>query len=178
MNGCRMAKRDSQLGSNYSADTASGPIGQRVATLQREAGKYKGENFPAAVTCLQEAAELMRQHPSYYPLERWLRLPMLLQQVGRFDEAIEEFHRLLNETDERVKHEVTRQSPAIRLKFVHLNYFQIYKKMSLACKRQKLVNQAKQYALLADQHYQAFLNMSVDSCCYRKSNARYTNNDF
>jgi hypothetical protein len=173
-----MAKINSPAGSKCSAETTERPIDQRVAALQREARKYRGRHLPAAVICLQEAANLMRQHPSYYPLEQWLCLPMLLQQARRFDEAIEEFHRLLDETEERIKNECSRRRPAIVQKFVHLSYFQIYGKMSLACNRQKLVNQAKQYALLADQHYLAFLDKSVDSCFFRKSCAGYTFKDF
>ncbi|MDX8129570.1 hypothetical protein QLH52_19880 [Methylomonas sp. OY6] len=155
-------------------ETTSGPIGERVATLQREASKYKGASLPAAVTCLQEAVELMRQHPSNYPLDRWLRLPVVLQKAGLFDAAIAEFHRLLDEVEERVKHEAPRQRPAIRQKFAHLNYFQIYEKMSLVCERQKLVNQAQQYAVLAEQHYQVFMDMSVESGYYRSRHERST----
>ncbi|MBD9359908.1 2-hydroxyacyl-CoA dehydratase family protein [Methylomonas fluvii] len=167
-----MTHSDSQPGSKYSVETANGPIGQRVAALQREAGKCKGAELPAAVACLQEAAELMRQHPSSYSLSQWLSLPLVLQQVGRFEEAIEEFHRLLDEVEERVKNEAPRQIPTIRQKFVHLNYFQIYDQMSLACKRQELVNQAQQYALLASQHYQVFLDLSVESYYYKSTHER------
>ncbi|OAI00633.1 hypothetical protein A1353_19545 [Methylomonas methanica] len=172
-----MAKSDSRPGPRYSVEAASGPVGLRVATLQREAGKYKGANLPEAVTCLQEAAELMRQHPSNYPLDRWLRLPVILQKAGLFDAAIAEFHQLLDEVEERVKNEAPRQSPAIRQKFAHLNYFQIYEKMSLACDRQKLVNQAQQYAVLAEQHYRGFLDMSVKSGHYRSKHEHPTTTD-
>ncbi|WP_320415841.1 hypothetical protein [Methylomonas montana] len=172
-----MMHSDSQPGSKYSVETASGPIGQRVATLQREAGKYKGAKLPEAVTCLQEAAKLMRQHPSNYPLDRWLRLPVVLQKAGLFDEAIEEFHRLLDEVEERVKNEAPRQRPAIRQKFAHLNYFQIYEKMSLVCKRKKLLEPAARYILLADQHYQAFLGMTVESYYHRSTRERHATSD-
>lgn len=172
-----MMHTDSQPGSKYSVETASGPIGQRVKTLQREASKYKGANLPAAVTCLQEAAELMRQHPSNYPLDRWLCLPVVLQKAGLFDVAIAEFHRLLDEVEERVKNEAPRQRPAIRQKFAHLNYFQIYDQMSSACKRQKLVNQAQQYAVLAEQHYQVFMDMSVESGHYKSRHEHPTTTD-
>lgn len=168
-----MAEKISKPRSGYSVATASGPIGQRVATLQRQASKYQGKNLSAALECLQSAAELMRQHPSDYPLDRWLRLPLLLQQAGCFDACVMEFHLLLDETQERVKNQCSRQKEEIVQKFVHLNYFQIYEKMSLACKRQKLINQATQYTLLADEHYQEFLNKSVDSCFYRQSRPRY-----
>ncbi|CAD6875400.1 hypothetical protein [Methylomonas fluvii] len=155
-----MAKSDSRAYPEYSFETSRGPVGQKVASLQREAVKYKSGNLPAAVACLEAAADLMRQHPGNYPLDRWLRLPMVLQHVGHFDEAIEEFHRLLDEIEERVNNEFSCSKPVIRQKIVHLNYFQIDDKMSLACKRQKLVNQAKQYAVLAEQHYQEFLDKS------------------
>ncbi|MBD9361325.1 hypothetical protein [Methylomonas fluvii] len=116
---------------------------------------------------LRADAEWLREHPGIYPMERWLRLPLALSKAGQFDEAINEFHRLLDEVEERVKNEAPRQSPAIRQKFAHLNYFQIYDQMSSACKRQKLVNQAQQYAALAEQHYQVFMDMSVESGHYK-----------
>lgn len=118
---------------------------------------------------LRADAEWMREHPGIYPMERWLRLPLALSKAGQFDAAIEEFHRLLDGVEEHVKNEVPRQRPAIRQKFAHLNYFQIYEKMSLVCACQKLVNQAQQYAVLADQHYRAFLDMSVKSGHYRST---------
>jgi hypothetical protein len=118
---------------------------------------------------LRADAEWMREHPGIYPMERWLRLPLALSKAGEFDASIEEFHRLLDEVQERVKNEAPRQSPAIRQKFAHLNYFQIYEKMSLVCARQKLVNQAQQCAVLADQHYRAFQDMSVKSGHYRST---------
>lgn len=126
---------------------------------------------------LRAEAEWMREHPGIYPMERWLRLPLALSKAGGFDEAINEFHQLLDEVEERIKNEFPRQRPAIRQKFAHLNYFQIFEKMSLACKRQKLVNQAMQYSALADQHYRAFLDISVKSGHYRSTHERPTNTD-
>lgn len=118
---------------------------------------------------LRADAEWMRTHPGCYPMDRWLSLPLALSRAGHFDEAIDELHRLLDEIEGRSANEVSRQRPAIRQKFAHLNYFQIYKQLSLACKRQKLVEPAARYILLADQHYQAFLDMSVESYYHRST---------
>ncbi|WP_446810548.1 hypothetical protein ACH50O_02865 [Methylomonas sp. 2BW1-5-20] len=125
---------------------------------------------------LRAEAEWMREHPGIYPMEHWLRLPLALGKAGQFNEAIIEFHRLLDEVDWRLNIEVPRQRPggdpprsAFLEKFGHLSRFQIYEQMSLACKRQNLVIQAKQYALLADQHYQEYLDMSVESYHFRST---------
>lgn len=136
----------------------------------------KGNSQAAApnLARLRADAEWIREHPGMYPMERWLSLPLALSKAGQFDQAINEFHRLLDEVEERIKNEIPRQRPAIRQKFAHLNYFQIYEKMSLACKRQELVNQAMQYSVLADQHYKAFLDLSVKSGRYRSTHERST----
>lgn len=151
----------------YSLETASGPMGRRIAKLQRKAGRYQDKDWKVALICLREAAELMRYHPSNYPLEWWFRLPMALQAAGLFEAAIDEFHQILDETDGRLNNEFSHQKSKIWKKFVHLNYFQIYEEMTLACQLQKLDNRSQQYALLAAQHYQIFLDMSADAFHYK-----------
>ncbi|WP_133120697.1 hypothetical protein [Methylomonas sp. Kb3] len=114
-------------------------------------------------------------------MERWLRLPLALSKAGQFDEAINEFHRLLDEVDWRLNIEVPRQRPGgdpprsvFLEKFGHLSRFQIYEQMSFACKRQNMLEPAARYILLADQHYQAFLDMSVESYYHRSTHERAT----
>jgi tetratricopeptide (TPR) repeat protein len=122
--------------------------------LHREATTHKKVNWDAAVACLQEAANLMRQHDSPHIIESWTRLPVFLQQAGRYDEAIQEFERLLSEVKPRVAKEMalSRSSPSVVKGFTHLSYSKIYDKMRLASQRQKLPNKAHEYQHLSEQH--------------------------
>lgn len=146
--------------------------------------KVNSQTVAPKLARLRSEAERMRKHPGIYPMERWLRLPLALSKAGQFDEAINEFHRLLDEVDWRLNIEVPRQRPGgdpprsvFLEKFGHLSRFQIYEQMSLACKRQNLLEPAARYILLADQHYQAFLDRSVVSCAHRSTHERHASSD-
>jgi NTP pyrophosphatase (non-canonical NTP hydrolase) len=80
-----------------------------------------------------------------YPIETFLRLPMYLQQAGRFDEALIEFKLMLqgkwsSAGAVREKHRV-----GARL----LELVRVYDKMRLACQRQKRQDFAVSCGLLA-----------------------------
>lgn len=127
---------------------------KKIAALHREATRYKDVDWDKAIACLQEAAVLMRKNKkSIHEVDRWLRLPVFLQQAGRFDEAMQEFKQLLKEVKPRVKRELARvpYPTAVEL-HTHLNYYHIYDKMRMVCKRQKLVVETKEYQALYEQH--------------------------
>jgi len=137
------------------------PIDERIAALHREATQHKNNNWEAAVTCLLEASELMRLHGGIYVMDRWTRLPVFLQQAGRFDEAMLEFERLLSEVESRVDAEFEHSKPIVKEKYVHLNYQKIYDKMRMVCKRQKLTDKTIEYGRLAEEHRQHFDILSI-----------------
>lgn len=138
------------------------PIDERIAALHREATQHKGDDWNAAIACLQEASDLMRRHGGYYGFDRWTRLPVFLQQAGRFDEAMREFERLLSEVEDRVKNEGSdRSTPASIQKYIHLNYQQIYDKMRMVCKRQKLLDKAAEYQALTEKHARLYEELAV-----------------
>lgn len=129
------------------------PTNEKIAALHREATTHKDVNWLAAVECLKEAAALMRQYPSNYVLDRWTRLPVFMQQAGQFDEAMQEFERLLSEVETRVRQECLESASVAQVEhLVNLNYEKIYDKMRMVCKRQKLPSAAAEYALLSDQY--------------------------
>jgi tetratricopeptide (TPR) repeat protein len=129
------------------------PIDERIAALHREATQHKESNWAAAIACLQDASDLMRRHNSHYVLDRWTRLPVFLQQAGRYEEAMQEFQRLLSEVKARVEKEAESVTlPSYRRKLEHQNFEHIYDKMRMVCKREKLPDKALEYQTLAEKH--------------------------
>lgn len=138
------------------------PINERIAALHRDATTHKKVNWNAAVACLQEAANLMREHDFPHGTQTWTRLPVFLQQAGRFDEAMQEFERLLVEVKPRIAKEIAlcRPSPSAVKKFTHLSYAQIYDKMRMVCQRQKIPEKAQEYKHLSEQHNLVYEEMA------------------
>ena len=74
---------------------------EKIAELNRRATQFKdAKEWDKAIECLQKAQLRMKKSPTWNPIESWLRLPLFLQQAGRFDEAMEQFDWLLGEVDE------------------------------------------------------------------------------
>lgn len=147
---------------SYSIQVNKNPTSEKIAALHREATTYKEVNWPAAVTCLQRAVRLMRKHPGNYILDHWTRLPVFLQQAGRFEEAMQEFDRLLNEVEDRVKQESPDDASAAWIEYiVNLNCQKIYDKMRMVCKRQKRLNDVTRYRALSNQYAERVSELRV-----------------
>lgn len=126
----------------------------RISVLHRDATKLKdlGE-WDKAIDALQEAQELMRKSDELHTMESWLRLPIFLQQGGRFDEAMQEFNRLLGEVDSRTAQEYSHHPEFMQHGATHHRRAAIYNKMKVACRRQKLPEEAAKYEKLRDEYY-------------------------
>ena len=128
------------------------PLHDRIAALSREATTHKDVNWDAGVVCLQEAAQLMR-NSDYYDMNKMLRLPVFLQHAGRFEEAVQEFERLLAEAKPMAQKEMANTDlPTAAKRHTHLYYLRIYDKMRMVCKRQKLKDKAEEYRVLSEKH--------------------------
>lgn len=126
----------------------------RISVLHREATQLKDSGeWDKAIAALQEAQELMRKSDEIHTIERWLRLPIFLQQGGRFDEAMQEFNRLLDELNDRTADEFDHQPEFIQRGATYHQRAAIYNKMKVACKRQKLPEEAAKYEKLRDEYY-------------------------
>jgi tetratricopeptide (TPR) repeat protein len=130
----------------YEVVVTKDPVDEQIAALHREATTHKGSSWDAAIACLKQAATLMRKRKGGYTINRWLRLPLFLQQAGYFDEAMREFEKLLSETIPRRKKDTPNPTPHMVEMFAQSDYAAIYDKMQLACKRQKLAEKAAVYA--------------------------------
>jgi tetratricopeptide (TPR) repeat protein len=132
------------------------PADQEVATLHKRATSLKDDGrIDEAVQCLKRAQHLMRTEASYsYPIEKWCRLPLFLQLAGHFDEAMQEFKRLIYEVDERLLKESRHLPDDIALLFRHAHLAVIYDKMKVACKREKRRDLAEKYLALSRQEWE------------------------
>lgn len=71
---------------------------EETAALHREATRLRDAgDLDNAIVTLQKVQERMRKSNFSNTAERWVRLPLFLQQAGRFNESEFEFQRLLDD---------------------------------------------------------------------------------
>lgn len=117
------------------------------AELQREATRHKkAGDWDKAIECLKKARDRADTGD--------LRLPVFLQQAGRFDEAMVEFERILSGVDARCARDYSHHPEFAQHGFTHHVRAQIYDKMRLACKRQKLPAEVAKYEALKEEFWE------------------------
>lgn len=122
---------------------------EETAALMREATAAKNVgDWPRAIDCLQRAKMRMG---SGHTIDAWLRLPVFLQQAGRFSEAMTEFAWLIERVNARDPRLIFNGGPYLVQRQVATCLAHIYDKMRLACKREKLPEQAERYASMKDE---------------------------
>lgn len=148
-----------------SITVTSDPIDEEIATLHREATALKGNDWTQAVALLQKAAALEAQHDRFADADRMVRLPIFLQQAGRFDEAMAEFSRLIERVQAYVQKTFGHTSELIRSASLHHQYGIIYDKMRLACKREKRMDLVQEYLAKVEFHKNAWAELqdSIDA---------------
>ena len=125
----------------------------RVSELHRQATIYKNDaNWDKAIACLREAEKLKCGVETIYPIKHALRLPLFLQQGGYFNEAMAEFQKLLDGTEDRVLSWLPKRNISSKTMLIHADLMNIYQSMSTSCKREKLQALADEYAELAEEH--------------------------
>jgi len=129
---------------------------------------YNDKEWDKAIECLRKVRVLLKENTTIYPIATWLRLPIFLQQAGRFEEAMQEFEKLLGEVDAMAARNFGHQPDFIQEMFAVLDKSVIYDKMRLACKRQKLVEEAKKYEDLSNQYENKRAKLSVKAEQYRE----------
>lgn len=80
----------------------------RLATALKNAGETD-----QAIQKLRERKPLMVTSPVHFYADEWCRLPLLLQQAGRFDEAMDEFAWLLSDLPRRARREAYLDDPNV-----------------------------------------------------------------
>lgn len=120
------------------------------SSLLREATQLSGVDMDAAIACLKCFKEVA--DTEVYDIKSYLRLPLYLQQAGRFDEAKEEFQFLLDTSKEVTDKNFSHQPEAVRLMLTHARLYTIYDKMRLAYQREGLKEVANEYQRLHEMH--------------------------
>lgn len=123
--------------------TITATIDEETAELSREATRLKDAgDMDGAVQALKKVKDRTGT--------AGVRLPLFLQQAGRFDEAMVEFNILLSEVDEQYARDFSHQPEFIQKGQALHAKATIYDKMRLACKRQKLPEEAAKFESLRD----------------------------
>jgi hypothetical protein len=124
---------------------------EEIAESHRQATRYKDQkDWVSAIECLKDAQDKMRKSASC-SVDRCVRLPVFLQQGGRFDEAMLEFNKLLDEADAVAAWQNRNQPKFIQNGTAHHIKATVYDKMRVACTRQKLPDEAHKYAILSNE---------------------------
>lgn len=131
------------------------PISAEIRELNKQATQLKKNDINEAIICLRKANTLLSKTRGH-TIATWLRLPLFLQQAGYFEEAMQEFDKLLTETKARNTKEFSHCTVNAIEASIYADYAHIYDKMRLACKRQKLKEEADKYAALSEKHWQSW----------------------
>ncbi len=120
---------------------------EELEELHREAtAAKKAKDWDRAIDCLRKAND--RAGAEDFGS---MRLPLFLQQAGRFDEAMLEFKQLLAGVENFVELALAHATPTARRAAVASHRFRIYDKMRLACQREKRIEDAAHYTALYQQ---------------------------
>jgi tetratricopeptide (TPR) repeat protein len=128
------------------------PEADRIASLHAAATQFKTEKeWDAAIAALREA-EPISVKCGGYPMAHYLRLPLFLQQAGRFQEAMTEFERLLSKIEGRIDREFSHRGVKVRRMLAHAEKADTYEKMALAAKREKRQELETEFSALSEIH--------------------------
>ena len=133
---------------------------EQIAELHRNATKHKdAKDWDKAIGCLRAATNLTSNVATSYPIAHYLRLPLFLQQAGLFDEAMQEFEKLLAGVESSVGKEFSHQPAQTQKMLCQARYAAIYDKMRLACQRSGFKEKAAEYETLAEKYKEDHLRL-------------------
>lgn len=147
----------SQFSDMFTVTVQVNPPDEEFTRLSREATEAKKANdWDRAIDCLRQIKERVLANGDF---PSCTRLPLFLQQAGRFDEAMEEFNLLIHQTKPRIDREFSHALPYARRSVVASSLMRIYDKMRLACQREKRHDDADRYARLYEQHHALWVKL-------------------
>jgi tetratricopeptide (TPR) repeat protein len=131
-----------------------------ISTLHKNATAYKNAgDIENAISLLYQAKLLANQNPISCPIDSWLRLPLFLQQAGRFNEAMAEFNDLL-ENPPITREKDSPLEPLVLEMLTHADMCAIYDKMRLACDRENRFKESEQYEKLSKKHDREWVKLN------------------
>lgn len=120
------------------------------ALLKDATQKKEEKDIEGAISSLREAYKLMAQSTIIYPIETFLRLPLYLQQAGRYAESIVEFEKLLANASAKIAKEFSHVSKQKQNGLAAMERAVILDKMRLAAQRERQFVHAAYYQVLSD----------------------------
>lgn len=120
------------------------------AELQRRATAFKKDNINLSLACLYKAKQV--GDIGFPMLQNILRLPLFLQQAGKFEEAKSELQSIFNNADEYANNMVENYSGNKKLysQYTKANYLEyLFDKARLIYKREKLLSEAEQFQTMS-----------------------------
>ncbi len=112
-------------------------IDSEIGLLSKSATELKKNNkLNDAIDILVKVISLMKQSELQYGVDKFVRLPLYLQQANRFDESISVFNELTEYFSELVLKGGTFTDNKTK-RFRHSYLESLYKSKALACKRAK-----------------------------------------
>lgn len=108
--------------------------------LKKATSAKKSGNLDEAISLLRKAYKAISKNDLDYGVKTFLRLPLLLQEAGRLEEAWDEFHRLLTTG-------YPNQSKDPQL--VPMNHSEIYDKLRLFLQREERNDEAIKYGIFS-----------------------------
>lgn len=137
-------------------------IDLQISDLSKKATQLSKHNdLDSAINCLQQANDLMAKASLIYTIESRLRLPIYLQQAGRYTEAKAEFENLLMAAHSQTTLEFPRLHGVELVRPVAYRKSAIMDKMRLAAQREGDFLPACYFAVLSlaahavGRHYQS-----------------------
>jgi tetratricopeptide (TPR) repeat protein len=117
----------------------------KAATQKKNQGDMDG-----AVSCLKEAYSLLDESKIYQSIETLLRLPVYLQQAGRYSESVVEFEKLLANLPARIVKKFSHLSTHLQNAHAATERESIFDKMRLSAQREQRFDYAIYYQMLSD----------------------------
>ena len=108
--------------------------------LKKATSAKKSGNLEGAISLLRKAYKAISKNDLDYGVKTFLRLPLLLQEAGKVEEAWDEFHRLLTKG-------YPNQSKDPQL--VPMNHSEIYDKLRLFLQREERNDEAIKYGIFS-----------------------------
>jgi tetratricopeptide (TPR) repeat protein len=124
---------------------------ERAGELLKEATQKKNnDDWNGAINCLREAYKQIAQTKISYPIETYLRLPLYLQQAGRYTESFDEFEKLLKNLPAKIAKEFSHISKQEQDGLIAMEASVIYDKMRLASQRENQFTYSVYYQILSN----------------------------
>lgn len=129
---------------------------KKISELNKQATQLQYSDYNKAIECLEIVWKLIPNAMMNYGAKGYIRLPIFLQQVGRFEDAKQRF----NELTHMAEHYAIQISQNHDLKEYYYPFCkehflsEVYDAMRIVYKRENLIEDADHFKKLSEFHYE------------------------